>query len=657
MTSALIRTVGRRSPDRARKTRFLSSLVVVGALVAIGCTPPDAEAALPKVVCEQITEPARESARGITGQIQDAFAPVDSFFGRMFVGPLASILFFDLIFWDDAITDADVERAVGKVMRGQEYVSFDAEKRVFLTQRRYRAWASKTELIAADPNTADAAPSHARTVGQRVKMGDEHCVRIDEAVVVGVPSPERVDLRSTTVNETAANPFNRSLPFIVLWLVLGALYFTIKMAFVNIRAFPHALKVVVGKYDHPDDKGEISHFQALSSALSATVGLGNIAGVAIAVSVGGPGAVFWMMFAGFLGMSSKFVECTLGLMYRHVDGFGVVLGGPMRYLRDGLEEKGMSGLGRVLSVIFMLMCIGGSFGGGNMFQANQAFAAVVDRFPGMADYGWLFGIVLAILVGLVIIGGIRRIGAAASLLVPIMCGIYLVAGSFIILVNIEHLGWAFGVILSEAFTPTAGMGGLLGVLVTGFQRAAFSNEAGVGSASIAHSAATTNEPVREGIVALLEPFIDTIVVCTMTGVIVVITGVYELPGVNGVVMTSYAFSQAIPWFPWILTITVILFAFSTQISWSYYGERCWTMLFGAKTSMIYRVLFLFFVFFGTVFKLGNVLDFSDLMVLGMAFPNVLGAVILSGKVKAALVDYMARLKSGAMQEHKPEKST
>ena len=412
----------------------------------------------------------------------------------------------------------------------------------------------------------------------------------------------------------------------------------------------NAIRVVLGKYDHPDDKGEISHFQALSSALSATVGLGNIAGVAIAVSVGGPGAVFWMIVAGFLGMSSKFVECTLGLMYREVDSYGVVSGGPMRYLRDGLKEKGMSVLGRVLSVVFMLMCIGGSFGGGNMFQANQAFAAVVDRFPGMADYGWVFGIVLAILVGLVIIGGIRRIGAAASLLVPIMCGIYLVAGAFIILVNIEHLGWALGVIFSQAFTPAAGMGGLMGVLVTGFQRAAFSNEAGVGSASIAHSAATTNEPVREGIVALLEPFIDTIVVCTMTGVIVVITGVYQLPGVSGVTMTSYAFSQAIPWFPWILTVTVILFAFSTQISWSYYGERCWTMLFGAKTSMIYRVLFLFFVFFGTVFKLGNVLDFSDLMVLGMAFPNILGAVILSNKVKAALVDYWARLKSGEMKE-------
>jgi len=639
------------STRRATNVRRMPApLVVVGlaALAAAGCSPPDAEAALPKVECATVRDPEPVSADSAIARVQKSFEGFDGVFGEYFVAPLGSVLFYDLLFWDNAIDDEQAKASIGQIVRGKEITGYDTEKRVYRMQRRFRAWASKTAPI--DENERDASAPFARTVGQKVRVANESCTLIDTAEVLSLPTPERVELRSLVVEESGANPFNRTLPFIVLWLVLGAIYFTVRMTFVNLRGFRHAIRVVLGHYDRDDEKGEISHFQALSSALSATVGLGNIAGVAIAVSVGGPGAVFWMIVAGFLGMSSKFVECSLGLMYRHVDERGVVSGGPMRYLKDGLTERGMGGFGRVLSVVFMLMCIGGSFGGGNMFQANQAFAAVVDRFPGMADYGFVFGIVLAILVGLVIIGGIRRIGAAASLLVPIMCGIYLVAGLFILIINVEHLGWAIGVIVQEAFTPKAGMGGVLGVLVTGFQRAAFSNEAGVGSASIAHSAATTNEPIREGIVALLEPFIDTIVVCTMTGLIVVVTGVYQLPGISGVTMTSYAFSQAIPWFPWILTLTVILFAFSTQISWSYYGERCWTLLFGARSTMIYRVLFLFFVFFGSVFKLGNVLDFSDLMVLGMAFPNILGALLLSGKVKTALEDYLDRLKRGEMKE-------
>ena len=441
------------------------------------------------------------------------------------------------------------------------------------------------------------------------------------------------------------------LPFIVVWLIAGATFFTLRFRFINLRAFKHAWIVTTGHYDNPDDPGEVTHFQALSSALSATVGLGNIAGVAVAVAMGGPGAVFWMIIAGFLGMSSKFTECTLGQMYREVGSDGHILGGPMRYLAVGLGERGWPRFGRALAVLFAVMCIGGSFGGGNMFQANQSYAQVAQVLP-FFEGGWgalAYGFILAFLVGVVIIGGIRRIGQVAGFIVPIMCGVYLIAGLFIILTHLDQVGPAFGKIVSEAFTPQAGFGGMIGVLITGFRRAAFSNEAGVGSASIAHSAASTDEPVREGIVALLEPFIDTIIVCTMTGLVVVITGAYEGDAEGGVLMTSNAFATVLPWFPKVLSLAVFLFAFSTMISWSYYGERCWTFLFGPQFSMLYKVIFLGFIVFGSVLKLGNVIDFSDLMILGMSFPNILGAVLLSGKVRDALNDYWSRYKSGQMQ--------
>ena len=443
-----------------------------------------------------------------------------------------------------------------------------------------------------------------------------------------------------------------NLPLIVLWLVLGALYFTLRMGFINLRGFRHAIEITAGKYDDEHDEGEVSHFQALSSALSATVGLGNIAGVALAVSAGGPGAVFWMVMAGFLGMSSKFVECTLGQVYRTVDDKGHVLGGPMRYLKEGLSGLGWPRLGRVLAVVFAVMCIGGSFGGGNMFQSNQAFAQTARVIPFFADKGWLFGLIVAVLVGAVIIGGIKRIGQVAGAIVPAMCVVYVVAGLAILGANFSAIPDAFGKIVSEAFTPRAGLGGLLGVLVTGFRRAAFSNEAGIGSASIAHSAAATKEPIREGLVSLLEPFIDTIVICTMTGLVVVVTGEYlnEFQGpdstARGVLMTSAAFESVIPWFPNVLAIAVFLFAFSTMISWSYYGERCWVFLFGDGASLVYRVIFLGFVVLGSVLKIGSVLDFSDFMILGMAFPNILGLIMLTPMVRAKLDDYMARKDRG-----------
>ena len=448
------------------------------------------------------------------------------------------------------------------------------------------------------------------------------------------------------------------VPFIVGWLFIGAVFFTLRMKFVNIRAFRHAIEVVRGKYDNPDDEGEVSHFQALSSALSATVGLGNIAGVAVAVKMGGPGAAFWMIVAALFGMTAKFVECTLGQKYRTIDENGTVLGGPMRYLEAGLAEKGMGGLGKVLAVMFAIFCIGGSFGGGNMFQANQAVSALThttEHWFGVELAAWMIGLVLVATVGAVILGGIRRIAATAEKIVPLMCGMYLVAAVFVISVNLGVLDLALAAIINGAFSADAVEGGFVGVLIIGIQRAAFSNEAGIGSASIAHSAAKTDEPVREGVVALLEPFIDTVIVCLATALVIVISGVLNDPAaaeVDGAVLTSMAFETAIHWFPLVLTGAILLFAFSTMISWSYYGERCWTNLFGPKSSMVYRVIFLICIFVGSVTNLGAVLDFSDLMILSMAFPNILGLYILSGDVKGDLDTYLDKLNSGQFKTYK-----
>ncbi|MCB9832979.1 MAG: alanine:cation symporter family protein [Planctomycetes bacterium] len=450
-------------------------------------------------------------------------------------------------------------------------------------------------------------------------------------------------------------------PFVVIWLVIGAVIFTLAMGFINFRAFGHAIQVIRGKYDDPEDAGEVTHFQALSAALSATVGLGNIAGVAIAVSLGGPGATFWMIVAGLLGMSSKFVECTLGQMYRKVDAEGRVSGGAMHYLGDGLKELGMGPLGKVLAVLFAVLCVGGSFGGGNSFQVNQSLNAVGRSLPFLADNRWVYGLIMAILAGIVIIGGIKRIAQTAEKIVPLMCGIYVLAALFVIVVDIKEVPHAFSRIIDGAFNPSALYGGFVGVLVVGFKRAAFSNEAGVGSAAIAHSAAKTDEPIREGIVALLEPFIDTVVVCTMTALVIVITDADESTASafvearasgDGASLTSLAFESAISWFPYVLSVAVMLFAFSTMISWSYYGERCWTWLFGEKSSMAYKIIFLVFVFLGSIVSAKNILDFSDLMILGMAFPNILGLYFMTPKVRRALGEYLRKLKANEFQTYK-----
>ncbi|XOV69383.1 MAG: alanine/glycine:cation symporter family protein [Fluviicola sp.] len=476
-----------------------------------------------------------------------------------------------------------------------------------------------------------------------------------------------------------------TVPLVLIILLLGATFFTIYFAFPNVRLIGTAIRIVRGKYDDIDHhgagemagdstsggdaietigiegaQGEVTHFQALTAALSATVGLGNIAGVAIAIALGGPGATFWMIIAGFIGMASKFTECTLGVKYREVDKDGTVYGGPMHYLSKGLKERNMGKLGKVLAIFFAIMCVGGSLGGGNMFQANQA-ASQFTKMAGL-ESGWavfIFGVVVSVLVGIVIIGGIKKIGKVTEKVVPFMAGTFVLASLIILGMNFSLIGDAFGMIFDGAFNASAALGGFVGVLIVGFQRAAFSNEAGVGSAAIAHSAVKTKYPASEGIVALLEPFIDTVVICTMTALVIIITnlksGLFDygnLEGSNvivnktgehvgGVDLTSMAFDSAIPHFSIILTIAVILFAFSTMLSWSYYGLQAWKFLFGKGkvADTVYKVLFLLFIIVGASVSLGAVIDFSDAMIFAMVFPNIIGLMFLAPKVKQELKRY------------------
>lgn len=448
------------------------------------------------------------------------------------------------------------------------------------------------------------------------------------------------------------DPQTTSIPFIVVWLVLGALFFTLRMGFINIRGFRHALQLAGGKYDDPTAPGQVTHFQALATAVSGTVGLGNIAGVAVAVSLGGAGATFWIIIAGLLGMSSKFVECTLGVKYRHINRDGRVFGGPMHYLRYGLEKRNKKGFGKVLAGLFAILCIGASFGGGNMFQANQSFVAMAEEFPALVGNGFWFGVVLMVLVGAVIIGGISSIAKVTEKVVPFMAAVYILGALIVIGVNIENIGLAFAAIWEGAFSPGALKGGIIGVLIVGFQRAAFSNEAGVGSAAIAHSAAKTNHPPSEGFVSLLEPFIDTVVVCTLTALVLIFTGMHEVTGVGGAELTSNAFRSVVSWFPLVLAAAIFLFAFSTMISWSYYGMRAWTYLFGKskKSEYIYKGFFLIFIVLGASVSLGAVLDFSDMMILAMSFPNIIGLYFMAGEVKKDLDEYLRKLHKGELYQ-------
>ena len=461
-----------------------------------------------------------------------------------------------------------------------------------------------------------------------------------------------------------------AFPWIVLWLVVGATVFTLYFAFVQFRFFGHAIKLVKGDYSDPNDAGEVSHFQALATALSGTVGLGNIAGVAVAVGIGGPGATFWMILAGLLGMASKFTECTLGVKYRNEYPDGTVSGGPMYYISKGFNELGLPG-GKILAVLFSIFCILGALGGGNMFQANQAHAQIAGI---VGDYpGWITGVIFAAVVFAVIVGGIKSIANVTEKVVPFMGILYVGAALIVILVNYDKIGWAFGQIFAGAFTGLGVAGGLVGALIQGFKRAAFSNEAGVGSAAIAHSAVKTKEPITEGFVSLLEPLIDTVVICTMTALVIIIsqqlivdqaTGLYVLNeagtaiatvgDTSGVTLTSAAFGSAISWFPYVLAIAVILFAFSTMISWSYYGLKAWTYLFGEgkTTELVFKIIFCVFVVIGAAANLGPVIDFSDAAIFAMAVVNITALYFLMKVVRKELNSYASRLRSGEIKAYK-----
>lgn len=491
---------------------------------------------------------------------------------------------------------------------------------------------------------------------------------------------------SKAVSDFVFSPLSirdKNVPIVLIVLLLGAFFFTIYFKFANIRLLKVAINATKGKYDAVDVHGvdvaagdatpggdiletpraegvigEVTHFQALTAALSATVGLGNIAGVAVAVAIGGPGAVVWMILAGFLGMSTKLVEATLGVKYREVGEDGKIYGGPMYYLKKGLKEKKLGGLGKVLAGLFAVFVVGGSFGGGNMFQANQA-AAQFNLLFGM-DQGFMFGLLMAVLVAVVIIGGIQRIGRVTEKIVPFMGIMYVGAALIIILMNITAIPEAISQILSGAFGDNTMLGGFIGVMIVGFQRAAFSNEAGVGSASIAHAAVKTRFPASEGIVASIGPFVDTVVICTMTALVIIITNIKSnlfnyanLEGSNvimngtgkrlgGVDLTSVAFDSAIPNFSILLTIAVILFAFSTMLSWSYYGIQGWKYLFGKGkiADLVYKILFLGFIIVGASSSLNSVIEFSDAMIFAMVFPNIIGLLLLAPKVHVEVKKYL-----------------
>lgn len=473
----------------------------------------------------------------------------------------------------------------------------------------------------------------------------------DPFAAIGLYDPYIYDEVGKVKTYPNGDPMRTGVPLIVLWMICGAIIFTFYFKFINIsrKGLRETFRLLKGHYDGALEKnavGEVSHFQALTTSLSATIGLGNIAGVAVAINNGGPGAAFWMMLAGFFGMSSKFTECILGVKYRIVKD-GVASGGPMYYLSRGIK----GGLGKFLAIAFAILCIGGSFGGGNMFQANQAFAQVSGAIPELAGYGFYFGLLLAVLVGVVIIGGIKSIAKVTDKIVPVMAIGYVLAALIIILMNIEQTPRAFGKILDGAFSSDALKGGFLGVLVLGIQRAAFSNEAGVGSASIAHSAVKTNYPASEGFVAMVGPFVDTVIVCLMTSLVLIFTDFDDgASGLTGSELTSAAFESVFSWYGWVLLVAILLFSFSTMISWSYYGLKAWEYIFGDSkiSSTLYKLIFLVFVVVGASSGLGAVLTFSDLMILAMAVPNILGLYILLPKVKEELKKYwdkVAELKS------------
>lgn len=441
--------------------------------------------------------------------------------------------------------------------------------------------------------------------------------------------------------------FTEGFPFLVLWLLAGGIFFTFRFAFLNFRMIGHGVQVIRGKYKHEEGDGEISSFQAVATVVSGTVGVGgNIAGVAIAVSVGGPGAVIWIMLAGLFCTANKFVEVIAGHHYRHKDHHGKYSGGAWHYLTEGLHDAGFGYLGKPLAWLFAFFCVGGALGGGNMFQSNQAVAIVRDTYPIMANLDWLIALAMAVLIGVVLIGGIKRIARVTEIMVPAMAMIYVIAGLFILTFHVEAIPEAFGMMLHHAFTPEAAGGGMMGALLMGLRRAFFSNEAGVGSAPIVHATTRNVHPVREGCVALVEPIIDSVLICGMTGLIIVITGAYTgVDGMTGVALTSMAFETVIPWFPHVLTLCVLLFAFSTALTWSYYGERAWNFITGERYVYVYYGIFCTLTFLGGVIQLGPIVSLSDLLLLSMAVPNLLGLFLMSNMIAKMITEYRASLRA------------
>jgi AGCS family alanine or glycine:cation symporter len=522
------------------------------------------------------------------------------------------------------------------------------------------AWAD-TETQSAEPE-----PNHIQTFSQEINEAFTPLVEVlsdilfwDPFAMAGLYDPQVYHEDGTPVLGENGNPVLAPLRFIVLWLFAGGLFFTVYLRFIGFRGLRHAMDILRGKYVKPGAEGEVTPFQSVTTALSATVGMGNIAGVSLAIGIGGPGATFWMIMAGLLGMAMKFAECTLAIKYRKVNEDGSISGGPMYYLRQGLAKKGLGPLGGLLAVMFAVLVMGGSVGGGNMLQANQAFKQLEIFFPAIEHYGAVYGLVMAIIVGVVIIGGIKSIGKVTEKVVPIMAGIYILAALVIITINFKHTGHALWLIFHSAFDPGALKGGVIGVMIYGIQRGNFSNEAGIGSAAIAHSASKNEEPVSEGIVSAIEPFVDTVIICTMTALVLIFTGYSEnTQGLVGVQLTSAAFSSVISWFPVILLICVTLFAFSTMISWSYYGLKGFDYLFGPLgermfgtrkvTDLTFQIIFLAFIVIGSSSDIMAVMDFSDMMILAMAFPNLVGLYILAPELKRDMDDYWARLKAGKL---------
>ena len=448
---------------------------------------------------------------------------------------------------------------------------------------------------------------------------------------------------------------NISVPVIILFLILSSIFFTFYLRLIGIWGFKHSLKQLFGKYhkEHDNDRdGEVSSMGAFATALSGTVGLGNIAGVAIAISIGGPGAMFWMAFGAICGMASKFLECTLAVKYRRFNPDGSVSGGPMFYIAHGLTRKGLRWLGQPLALIFALMCVPGALGGGNMLQINQATQQVINITGGQnsffVDHAWVFGLIVAIIVGLIIVGGIKSIANVTSKIVPIMCGIYLVAAIAIIIVHFNSIPSAIATIFREAFFPQSVTGGIIGTIIIGFRRSVQSNEAGSGSAPIAYAAVKTKEPVSQGFVSLMEPFLDTVVICSITAFVIIITGEYlnYREGITGVQLTSAAFAGTFPFFPYVLAVVIILFAISTIISWAYYGQKAWSYLFGEgfKRTKVYQIMFCVFIVIGSSMNLQSVIDFTDSTMLAMAAPNLIAIFILLPEIKQDLIDYCKRYK-------------